>query len=90
MSSFGQDAALMTHGSTAALERFGPMRRYDPETEVDAVVIGTGAGGAPVLARLAAAGLRVVALEAGPAGTRPATSPPTSGSRANCSGGTSG
>jgi len=33
--------------------------------EVDAVVIGTGAGGAPVLARLAAAGLKVVALEAG-------------------------
>ena len=29
-------------------------------------MIGTGAGGAPVLARLAAAGLRVVALEAGP------------------------
>lgn len=32
---------------------------------VDAVVIGTGAGGAPLLARLAMAGLRVVALEAG-------------------------
>ena len=32
----------------------------------DVVVIGTGAGGAPILARLAQAGLRVVALEAGP------------------------
>lgn len=32
---------------------------------VDAVVIGTGAGGAPLIARLAAAGLNVVALEAG-------------------------
>jgi len=32
---------------------------------VDAVVIGTGAGGAPLLARLAEAGLSVVALEAG-------------------------
>lgn len=32
---------------------------------VDAVVIGTGAGGAPLMARLAAAGLKVVALEAG-------------------------
>ncbi len=32
---------------------------------VDAVVIGTGAGGAPLLSRLAEAGLRVVALEAG-------------------------
>ncbi len=37
-----------------------------PLTEtLDAVVIGTGAGGAPLLARLAAAGLSVVALEAG-------------------------
>jgi choline dehydrogenase-like flavoprotein len=36
------------------------------EDEVDAVVIGTGAGGAPILARLASAGLKVVALEAGP------------------------
>lgn len=32
---------------------------------VDAVIIGTGAGGAPILARLAQAGLKVVALEAG-------------------------
>ncbi|WP_086592289.1 GMC family oxidoreductase [Hymenobacter crusticola] len=38
-----------------------------PEVEetVDCVVIGTGAGGAPLLARLAMAGLKVVALEAG-------------------------
>jgi choline dehydrogenase-like flavoprotein len=35
------------------------------QNEVDAVVIGTGAGGAPILARLAQAGLKVVALEAG-------------------------
>lgn len=41
------------------------MKRYGTEEEVDAVVIGTGAGGAPLLARLAAAGLKVVALEAG-------------------------
>ncbi|GAC1356268.1 MAG: hypothetical protein NVSMB3_02370 [Acidobacteriaceae bacterium] len=41
------------------------MRQYGTEEVVDAVVIGTGAGGAPLLARLAAAGLRVVALEAG-------------------------
>jgi choline dehydrogenase-like flavoprotein len=41
------------------------MRRYDDAEIVDAVVIGTGAGGAPILAKLAAAGLRVVALEAG-------------------------
>jgi choline dehydrogenase-like flavoprotein len=42
------------------------MRHYDHEDELDAVIIGTGAGGAPILAKLAAAGLRVLALEAGP------------------------
>ncbi len=42
------------------------MRRYDAADEVDVVVVGTGAGGAPILAELAASGLRVVALEAGP------------------------
>ncbi|MCJ1695730.1 GMC family oxidoreductase [Rathayibacter caricis] len=42
------------------------MRRFDLDETVDAVVVGTGAGGAPLLASLAARGLRVVALEAGP------------------------
>ncbi|MBC7921046.1 MAG: GMC family oxidoreductase [Ferruginibacter sp.] len=42
------------------------MRRFPLTEPVDAVVIGTGAGGAPLLARLAAAGLKTVALEAGP------------------------
>ena len=41
------------------------MQHHSTKETVDAVVIGTGAGGAPLLARLAAAGLRVVALEAG-------------------------
>ena len=38
------------------------MKHYSPDDIVDAVVIGTGAGGAPLMARLAAAGLSVVAL----------------------------
>src|SRR4028119_1472089 len=42
------------------------MKTYSLQDEVDAVIIGTGAGGAPLLSRLAKAGLSVVALEAGP------------------------
>ena len=45
--------------------KLDPMRRHGLGDTVDAVVIGTGAGGSPLLARLAAAGLSVVALEAG-------------------------
>jgi choline dehydrogenase-like flavoprotein len=41
------------------------MRTYAHD-DVDVVVVGTGAGGAPLLSRLAERGLRVVALEAGP------------------------
>ena len=40
-------------------------KTYATTGEVDVVVIGTGAGGAPVLAELAEAGLSVVAIEAG-------------------------
>lgn len=50
---------------TAMLHPAPAMRHYPPSQIVDAVVIGTGAGGAPIMARLAAAGLSVVALEAG-------------------------
>ncbi|MGD8195297.1 GMC family oxidoreductase [Herbiconiux sp. P18] len=42
------------------------MQQHRENDVVDAVVVGTGAGGAPLLAALAARGLRVVALEAGP------------------------
>ena len=41
------------------------MKRYANDEEIDALVIGTGAGGGPLLARLAQKGLKVVALEAG-------------------------
>ncbi len=40
-------------------------KKFALTDEVDVVVIGTGAGGAPVMATLAEAGLSVVALEAG-------------------------
>ncbi len=40
-------------------------RRFEERETVDVVVVGTGAGGAPLLCRLAQAGLGVVALEAG-------------------------
>ena len=53
------------HPSAPQASPHPPMRRYMPDEIVDAVVIGTGAGGAPLIARLAAAGLRMVALEAG-------------------------
>ncbi len=42
------------------------MRHYSDDEVVDVVVVGTGAGGAPLTATLAARGLSVVALEAGP------------------------
>ncbi len=41
------------------------MKTFFTEKQVDVVVIGTGAGGAPALARLAGANLSVVAIEAG-------------------------
>ena len=42
-----------------------PMRRFRESEIVDAVVVGTGAGGAPLMWRLARAGFSTVALEAG-------------------------
>ena len=41
------------------------MRTFTDDEIVDVVVIGTGAGGAPLTAELACKGLSVVALEAG-------------------------
>ena len=42
------------------------MRRFADDDEVDLVVVGCGAGGSTLLQRLARAGWRVVALDAGP------------------------
>ena len=41
------------------------MQIFSGKEIVDAVIIGTGAGGAPILARFAQAGLKVVALMSG-------------------------
>ncbi len=43
-----------------------PMRQFDDCDEVDFAIIGTGAGGATLAAKLAEAGFRVVGLDAGP------------------------
>jgi choline dehydrogenase-like flavoprotein len=42
------------------------MRRFDDDDEVDLVVVGCGAGGGVLVQRLARAGWKVVALDAGP------------------------
>ena len=42
------------------------MRRFDDSDEIDAVIVGCGAGGATMLQRLARAGWKVAALDAGP------------------------
>ncbi len=54
-----------TDWKTIAPEGLTEMQRFGEDEEVDAIVIGTGAGGGPLLARLASKGLKVVALEAG-------------------------
>ncbi|QQO23428.1 GMC family oxidoreductase [Bradyrhizobium diazoefficiens] len=43
-----------------------PMREYSDDEEVDFAVVGTGAGGGTLAARLAEHGFKVVALDAGP------------------------
>lgn len=58
-------APLARREDDAAAATRPPMRGYPEHEPVDAVVIGTGAGGGPLLMRLALAGRKVVALEAG-------------------------
>ncbi len=47
-------------------QRLGPMRRFDPDEEIDFAIVGVGAGGGVLLQRLARAGFRVVGFDAGP------------------------
>jgi choline dehydrogenase-like flavoprotein len=53
-------------GSRTNLRLVDEMRRFDDEEEVDAVIVGCGAGGGVLAQRLARAGWKVVAMDAGP------------------------
>lgn len=57
---------ILTENQAAATPQEQPQPTPSADEAVDCIVIGLGAGGAPLLARLAQAGLKVVALEAGP------------------------
>ncbi|HEY7138276.1 MAG TPA: GMC family oxidoreductase [Acidimicrobiia bacterium] len=74
--SFGAEARARRRNASAWLLPSGDehtdhglrrdMRTYDPDDEVDIVVIGCGAGGGTLAQRLARKGWRVVVLDAGP------------------------
>ncbi len=53
-------------GSRVNVELRESMRRFDDHDEVDLAIVGCGAGGGTLLQRLARAGWRVVAFDAGP------------------------
>jgi choline dehydrogenase-like flavoprotein len=62
-----ESAWLLPKGQDRANHRLrADMARYDETDEVDAVVVGAGAGGATMAQRLARAGWRVVVFDAGP------------------------
>jgi choline dehydrogenase-like flavoprotein len=64
-----EDAEVRCSGGRApdvfSADGWVPMRQYGEE-KVDFVIIGTGAGGAPLAAKLAEAGFSVIAMDAGP------------------------
>ncbi len=62
------------------------MRRYADEDELDIVIVGCGAGGATLLQRLARAGWKAAALDAGPSGTPTPTGSATSSAPTACTG----
>ncbi|HEX5267998.1 MAG TPA: hypothetical protein VFW24_14630, partial [Acidimicrobiales bacterium] len=62
-----ESAWLVPNGGTGIDDRLRTgMARFDDDDELDCVVVGCGAGGATLLQRLARAGWRVAALDAGP------------------------
>ena len=62
-----ESAWLVPNGGTGIDERVrAGMARFADEDELDCVIVGCGAGGATLLQRLARAGWRVAALDAGP------------------------
>ncbi len=62
-----ESAWLLPTGSERTNHRLRrDMRRFGDDEEVDMVIVGCGAGGATMLQRLARAGWKVVALDAGP------------------------
>jgi choline dehydrogenase-like flavoprotein len=62
-----ESAWLLPNDGTRTPHRLrSDMRRFNDSDEVDLVIVGCGAGGGVLLQRLARAGWRVVALDAGP------------------------
>ena len=62
-----ESAWLLPNDGTRTSHRLRrDMRQFSDDDEVDLVIVGCGAGGSTLLQRLARAGWRVVALEAGP------------------------
>jgi choline dehydrogenase-like flavoprotein len=62
-----ESAWLVPNGGTGIEDRLRTgMARFDDDDELDCVIVGCGAGGATLLQRLARAGWRVAALDAGP------------------------
>ena len=62
-----ESAWLLPNDGTRTNHRLrDDMRRFDDADEVDLVIVGCGAGGGVLLQRLARAGWKVVALDAGP------------------------
>ncbi|HET6810613.1 MAG TPA: GMC family oxidoreductase [Acidimicrobiales bacterium] len=62
-----ESAWLVPNGGTGIDDRLrAGMRRFEDDDELDCVIVGCGAGGGTLLQRLARAGWRVAALDAGP------------------------